>query len=733
MIKYNLKFKKFIPFVASAALAGLFINNQTVSASSVDESEIMNSKKNNNYEEIISQKKGEKQKLTEQISLNDEKIAHLNGQKVQLNNQLEESKNALRNNNDQIAILNKNEAAIEKQVAELQTELDTQRKEFNEKNTQLAAFNEQRQQADAKVNELKNSLIQEQNNLSNKERELKNLETERKTLTDKIKNSENSDNSKKLTKMIAEKDDLTRRRQFYERNLPEATQDYNETMAFIKESQAKLDKLNQNPEENKDEIAKLKKKIADRKASDDHIILVYGNVSKLYNKFTKEIADLTAKIEAFQATFPDVDGLKEQEKELSANIESLKQEIATVQNKIEEDQKTIEATNNQISEIDAKISKAKSSLDALETAINNSQAQFDESKDKLNKSKTELVALKQKAEDFQHNNENYVKQIAQIDIQIAEIKQSKTELMQKAEQLNDLIVQYEKLIEEDKIDDSSKIEMSDASTQTDEIDSKEEGTATDDLTSEDGSTQTEDPEMVDKGINTDTKTNSDGSSQTEDEKPSTSDEGIGTDTSTVDDGVQTDETTGTIDEGTNTDIFHDTDSSTQTEDFDKTESVTEETQTDFESNESEMVEQGTQTENEVTVDVPKIDYSSDIKPKDTPKIPSPKKGAKKQSRIAIKIKRGKVYAKIGHKWQKLSLKNLSKLVKNHYVKVSGKGIIKVKVKTIYLYTANGKKTSKQLKNDKIVKIKELKVVKNKLFARVGNKNQWLPVKVLKFK
>lgn len=107
----------------------------------------------------------------------------------------------------------------------------------------------------------------------------------------------------------------------------------------------------------------------------------------------------------------------------------------------------------------------------------------------------------------------------------------------------------------------------------------------------------------------------------------------------------------------------------------------------------------------------------------------PTQKKKKTSVSQIKIKKGKIYALIGSKWQSVSLKKLLKLIDQHEIKLDT--AIHVKNKKTNLYTKEGKKTKKQLAAKQKITVKGIKKINKQLFVHV--QNAWVPAKNVVFK
>lgn len=109
----------------------------------------------------------------------------------------------------------------------------------------------------------------------------------------------------------------------------------------------------------------------------------------------------------------------------------------------------------------------------------------------------------------------------------------------------------------------------------------------------------------------------------------------------------------------------------------------------------------------------------------------PTQKKKKPSVSQIKIKKGKIYALIGSKWQSVSLKKLLKLIDQHEIKLDKATAIHVKNKKTNLYTKQGKKTKKQLVAKQKITVKGIKKINKQLFVHL--KNAWVPAKKVVFK
>lgn len=111
----------------------------------------------------------------------------------------------------------------------------------------------------------------------------------------------------------------------------------------------------------------------------------------------------------------------------------------------------------------------------------------------------------------------------------------------------------------------------------------------------------------------------------------------------------------------------------------------------------------------------------------------PTQKKKKTAVSQIKIKKGKIYALIGSKWQSVSLKKLPKLIiiDQHEIKIDKATAIHVKNKKTNLYTKEGKKTKKQLAAKQKITVKGIKKINKQLFVHV--QNAWVPAKNVVFK
>lgn len=138
---------------------------------------------------------------------------------------------------------------------------------------------------------------------------------------------------------------------------------------------------------------------------------------------------------------------------------------------------------------------------------------------------------------------------------------------------------------------------------------------------------------------------------------------------------------------------------------------------------------------DVVIENPKSENTNEKEKQKLPLVEAETKPIKKGvkiTKIKLKVRHGRFFIKKDGQWKTISKRKLAKLLPGKEVKAKGIARIMKKKRKFNLYDKNGKKMKQRVKAGQTYKTWAFKTINHQLMVRLGNQQQWLPIKYLKF-
>lgn len=699
----NMKNRKLITFLASAAVASVFLSNgENVKASTelsaVDRSQ---NQQVDLIEGMIEQQKQEIDRLKDESEANQKLIstnqALLDEEKENLDkvgqkcNDILSMKNAVQ---DTLDTLDGQKDSEQQSLKKMQKDLERIQNEAALNDTERNAIIQDIEESKEKIDLIEDNLQVKKDMLMTLENVLAAMK-----MNDKVIVQEDRESRIALANIESANHYLASYREAIENSTK-----------LIAELEAQIADINKEIENSSDDSSK----IALNQELDQLQYKLKKNVENIETRkkqIEKANLDLDKNIKRFENAINKIPRIKahfDQEKEISLKIATLAEQNTDLEEKLVQSQAKKEEIEQKLTKLEAETIEQKQQVLELMQKIQRSQENLNEIADVKAKYLDEETECNSQLEDL-------IKEKLKSKDKILLLEEKLTNLSEKQKELNFEIINEEKKLEQyeslAKLLEENKIETVDDSSQTEES------------STEDTDSQTDIPTLVDDGTQTEEESTLDSSSQIDD-------------STSVDDSTQTDNET--KDQSSQTNDKNNIDQSTQTDEMIE---IGEDSQLDQEIGKIDQTSEininngfiQEQSDNDTSIlsdqiDKEKNETDNNTKTKEK-HVSVVDKTKNHKKTIKIIIKNGKMLTKISGRWKKITSKQLKKFIKSSKIKVSGTVTHKNVKSTLYL--KNGQKAKKVLTKKK-VKIYGFKIIGGRLMAKISLKQLWIPIDKLLF-